>query len=268
MVNIVTVNVNGMRDVAKFQRFSKYCCENYFDIVGVQETFWDNSIISQFENFWNGKIYFSCADSARQGVAFLVSNRVKNNITEVQGFDGRCIHIKFQQDEKEVDIVNCYAPNSINERSDFFEKIYSKISDVENLILLGDMNTSLSKLDRCGKTSHTEDKAYKTIVKLCEHFNIYDIWRARNPTSRVFTWRRVVQNVLIQSRIDFILIPKSFSQFVKNIYHKHNSFSDHSFVNLNIDFSEIERGPGMWIFNNTLLEDNDFVNRISKLIQD
>ena len=268
MVNVVSVNINGLRDVEKFQKFAKYCSENYFDIVGVQETFWDNEFISNIEKFWEGKMYVSCSDTQRQGVAFMVSNRVKNNIEEIQNFDGRCIHIKFKQDEKEIDIVNCYAPNIVKDKFNFFEKIFSKISDVENLILLGDMNTSMSKLDRCGKTEHIEDKAYNSLIKICDNFNIYDIWRARNPTSRIFSWRRIVQNVLVQSRIDYIFIPRSFSQFVKNVYYKHNTFSDHSFVNLNIDFSGIERGPGMWVFNNTLLDDDDFVNKISKLIED
>ena len=34
-----------------------------------------------------------------------------------------------------------------------------------------------------------------------------------------------------------------------------------------IDFSETKRGPGVWIFNNTLLEDGDYVLKIQDLIQ-
>lgn len=98
-------------------------------------------------------------------------------------------------------------------------------------------------------------------------FNIYDVWRARFPTSRVFSWRRVIENKLVQSRIDFIFISKMYTQFIKNIYYKHKSFSDHSFVVMNINFSKIERGPGVWIFNNMLLEDVEYVMKINKLIQ-
>ncbi|CAC5423430.1 unnamed protein product [Mytilus coruscus] len=130
-----------------------------------------------------------------------------------------------------------------------------------------DMNTSLSNLDRCGKTVHTQDKAYKELTNMCDMFNLYDVWRARNQNARTFSWRRIVQNVLIQSRIDYIFIPKAYSQFVKNVYYKHNTFSDHSFVNLNIDFTEIKRGPGLWIFNNLLLHDEDYVQKISRLIE-
>ena len=123
MVNVVSININGLRDIDKFQRFSKYCSENYFDIVAIQETFWDNSIISSIEKFWEGKIYFSCGDNLRQGVAFLISNRVKNCVTEVQSFDGRCIHITFENDDKVIDIINCYVPNIMKEKISFLKKI-------------------------------------------------------------------------------------------------------------------------------------------------
>lgn len=267
MVNIVSINVNGLRDGNKFESFCKYGQENHFDIIGVQETFWDDDIVKKMENFWDGKIYFSCANIARRGVAFLISNRVKNDVHEVQGFDGRCIHIKFQQDDKEIDIINCYVPNILRDKISFYEQLIPKLPRSENMILLGDMNASLSRLDRCGRSAHTEDKAYKQLMHICDQFNIYDIWRARNPTARIFSWRRVVENILVQSRIDFIFTSKLLSQFVKNVYYKHNTFSDHSSVVMRIDFSEVERGAGVWILNNSLLEDKDYVDKISKLIE-
>ncbi len=266
MVNIVSINVNGLRDLSKFQNLCAYCTENYFDIVGVQETFWNDELVSDLSKYWEGKIFYSCTDTQRQGVAFLINKKFENQVKYIQSFDGRCVHIQLQQDGHITDIVNCYAPNSIKERVNFFNLLNEKMSNIENPILLGDMNTSMSILDRC-KTKHTEDKAFKTLNQLCEDFNIYDIWRARNPKSSVFSWRRVVQNSLIQSRIDFIFVPKTYSAFVKNVYYKHNAFSDHSCVNINIDFSQVERGHGMWIFNNTLLHDESFVNKMTTLIE-
>ncbi|CAC5418740.1 unnamed protein product [Mytilus coruscus] len=166
-----------------------------------------------------------------------------------------------------LNIVNCYAPNIVSNRSQFFELLMNKLTNLENLVLIGDMNTSMSKLDRSGKELHIEDKAYKSLMKISEQFNIYDIWRARNSTSRIFSWRRIVESNLQQSRIDFIFVPKSISAYVKNIYYKHTTFSDHSFVVLNVDFSPVEKGPGLWIFNNTLLNDEYFVEKVDNLIE-
>ncbi|CAC5388980.1 unnamed protein product [Mytilus coruscus] len=267
MVNIVSLNVNGLRDSNKFQKLCKYCSENYFDVVGIQETFWDDDIVHDFEKYWDGEILYSCPNIARQGVAFLVSNRVKNDVTLVQNFDGRCIHIKIQIEDITLNIVNCYAPNIVSNRSQFFELLMNKLTNLENLVLIGDMNTSMSKLDRSGKALHIEDKAYKSLMKISEQFNIYDIWRARNSTSRIFSWRRIVESNLQQSRIDFIFVPKSISAYVKTFTTKHTTFSDHSFVVLNVDFSPVEKGPGLWIFNNTLLNDEYFVEKVDNLIE-
>ncbi len=217
MVHIVSINVNGLRDHNKFLNFSHFCRQNNYEIIAIQETFWSENLISDFEKHWHGKIYFSCSGTDRQGVAFLISKKIENKVSFIQAFDGRCVHVQLQQDERIINLVNCYAPNSITERVLFFNKLQEKIDRFDEIVLLGDMNTSLSKLDRCGKTQHTEDKAYKTIFNFCDIFNIYDIWRARNPSTRSFTWRRVVDNTLIQSRIDFILVPRVMSPYVKNM---------------------------------------------------
>ncbi|CAC5391800.1 unnamed protein product [Mytilus coruscus] len=70
MVNIVSINANGLRDVTKFQNFTKYCSENYFDIVGIQETFWDDGIIPNIEKILGRKNIFCNGVNLRQGVAF------------------------------------------------------------------------------------------------------------------------------------------------------------------------------------------------------
>ncbi|CAC5379786.1 unnamed protein product [Mytilus coruscus] len=46
-----------------------------------------------------------------------------------------------------------------------------------------------------------------------------------------------------------------------------SSQNDHSFVVLNVDFSPVEKGPGLWIFNNTLLNDEYFVEKVDNLIE-
>jgi hypothetical protein len=36
--------------------------------------------------------------------------------------------------------------------------------------------------------------------------NVYDVWRCRNKTKRIFSWKRLSNDVLQQSRIDYYLI--------------------------------------------------------------
>ena len=51
-----------------------------------------------------------------------------------------------------------------------------------------------------------------------------------------------------------------------NSYISYTTLSDHDFVCLKLDFSRVERGPGISIFNNELLKDNVFCDSIIDVI--
>ena len=266
MVLFASLNVNGLRDVNKFKQVCAFCEENCYDIVALQETFWDFNFIENYKKLWSGEIISSFSDKARQGVAFLVSQKFKEKVNKIAESDGRFLHVQLCDFDKVFDLINVYFPNSADERMKFCQNIEGFVPVSDNLLWFGDFNTSLSPLDRGFNSHHLEDKAYKALDFLLNKSNVYDIWRSRNPTARIFSWRRVVQNNLLQSRIDYIFITKTLSAFVKSVYYKHNAFSDHSLVILNTDFSQVERGPGLWIFNNSLLNDEIFVEKIDQLI--
>ena len=44
--------------------------------------------------------------------------------------------------------------------------------------------------------------------------------------------------------------------------------SDHSAISIEIDISESDRGPGIWCFNNELLNDEEFVNQLKEHINE
>ncbi len=62
---------------------------------------------------------------------------------------------------------------------------------------------------------------------------------------------------LKQSRIDFILCDRRFEHFISKVFYKMYSGSDHDFLYVMMDFSGVERGPGVWVVNAELLK-NDF----------
>ena len=70
-----------------------------------------------------------------------------------------------------------------------------------------------------------------------------------------------------QSRIDLFLISRNLIRMVSNVYISYTKFSDHNFIGLKLDFSRIERGQGIWIFNNQLLNDENFCDCIINIIQ-
>ncbi|CAC5384246.1 unnamed protein product [Mytilus coruscus] len=178
------------------------------------------------------KFLFSCSDTRRQGVAFLVSPKYKKYVTEIKGFDGRFIYIQLEVDSKIIDIVNVYCPNVVNEKDLFLKKVNDNIPKSDDLILLGDFNQSLSPLDRVGK--HFEDKAFKLLNNLLDSFNIYDVCRARFPTSRVFSWRQ---------KLKFMLKIKNTEKKLNILKYKLNKFEKISNLagnNLKYDMNEYE----------------------------
>ncbi|CAC5361468.1 unnamed protein product [Mytilus coruscus] len=56
------------------------------------------------------------------------------------------------------------------------------IKPTPNVNASGDFNTTLSNLDKGGKSKHSIDEAYRELNKTICNCNIYDVWRARNES--------------------------------------------------------------------------------------
>ena len=70
--------------------------------------------------------------------------------------------------------------------------------------------------------------------------DLIDVWRARNPNSKCFTFGRVNSH----SRIDFIFISSELNFASQKIKIIHFPFSDHDGVIMTLKVSEPERGLG------------------------
>ncbi|CAC5423433.1 unnamed protein product [Mytilus coruscus] len=134
--------------------------------------------------------------------------------------------------------------------------------------IVKDWNTTFSKLDRASKTEHKDDYGYKTLCNLTNNNNVYNVWCRRNPDCRTFSRKRVCNLDLKQSRIDYFLSCRNVSQYVQYVRYKDTSFSDHTFVEMKVIFDNVERGPGVWILDNTLLEKEEYVAKVIKIIEE
>ena len=90
----------------------------------------------------------------------------------------------------------------------------------------------------------------------------------QNPESRRYTWRAVRNGQLKQTRLDYFLVPSDVTNFVHSIETLAGYRTDHSIVIINLAFSEQQRGKGFWKFNNSLLYDSEYVNRVKKCIKE
>ena len=94
-----------------------------------------------------------------------------------------------------------------------------------------------------------------------------DIFRVCSPDLRRFSWRQ--KTPFIQRCLDYIFTSSELQEDVSEININPSIGSDHSILHLNISLNKhANRGRGYWKFNNSLLEDKSFVEKIKSHIQD
>ena len=88
-----------------------------------------------------------------------------------------------------------------------------------------------------------------------------DIFRVRNPDVKRFTWRN--KNPFIERRLDFFILSEGLQDSIKIMDIIPFVQSDHSVLKFKItSINERTRGPSSWKFNNSLVNDSNFVKQM------
>ena len=82
---------------------------------------------------------------------------------------------------------------------------------------------------------------------------------------KLFSRKIIREGVLVQSRIDYILVSITIDVYVRNIIYVETTMSDHSMVTLYFN-TDVYESPGMCIHNNLLLCENSYRKKITELI--
>ena len=162
-------------------------------------------------------------------------------------------------------MINVYAPNDYREEEQFIrisgEKLVSK-TDTTKLIISGDWNAIRNKIDKWGELPWKETIYRNSIIGLMEELDLLDIYRQFHVDTKPFTYE--TKNSKLKSRIDFFLVSRPISHNVKRTEVRSSIAPDHKAIFLGMELqSELKRGPGTWKFNNTLLEDQDYIDLIN-----
>ena len=270
MVSILSWNTNGLRNVKKFENVIAEILNSKSQITFLQETYWNEEFISKYKHLWPGKIYYSnCNENISKGVAILISPSFKYPIENIETDDaGRIVKICIVIDDLKYSFVNVYAPNIVSERIVFFKDLKSWLKDCPNIVA-GDFNEILDpSLDKGINNKTFSARSSKTLHSVIKDFDLIDIWRYRNYDKREFTRQQQCNGVYKQSRIDLCLLSRSLLQYVTTCKIKFTSISDHNMISLKMDFSLVERGPGVWILNNQLLDDCMYTTKIVSIIEE
>ena len=96
--------------------------------------------------------------------------------------------------------------------------------------------------------------------------SLIGIWRVRNKTKKRFTWRRY--NPYVQSRLDFWLISESVQSDIMENDIIPCVLSDHDYVTLHLQIKKQKIGPSYWKFNNSLLNNQEYVVTLNENFQE
>lgn len=125
-----------------------------------------------------------------------------------------------------------------------------------NIILGGDFNCPLERWQ-----GHQYEE--ESINELSSSLDLIDIWRLQNPTETRFTWSN--NSGKIRCRLDYWFVSQHLVACVNNTAIKSYFDSDHSPIFMAFrqeSKSGKSREPGLWKFNNSLLENEDFVTKL------
>ena len=175
---------------------------------------------------------------------------------------GRVVLISISLNGQKLSLCNIYAPNDQANQLQFMQELNNCIIDkteLNSLIVGGDWNCTLSKKDKIGGAPWKPTNHSNLISTTMEMLDLVDIQRVRHPKLRKLTFES--KSLELKSRIDFFLMARTFTINVKTTENYPSIAPDHNAIYISLTLSnKCPRGPGFWKFNNTLLEDAQYVN--------
>ena len=134
--------------------------------------------------------------------------------------------------------------------------------DTSRVVIAGDWNLTLNRIDKQGELAWKPTASRNAVVDLMDELNLIDIYWKLHPRTKSFTYES--KPLKLKSGIDVILVSRPISFDVKGTEMRASIAPGHKSVFVNIEIkSEFKGGPGIWKFNNTLLEDDNYKERIT-----
>ena len=267
-ITFISMNCHGLANEKKREDVLLYLKSKHYNVCCIQDTHFTPVMETEISRAWGGKCFFSYHTSNSRGVAILFKDSLPVTINQSRtDKNGNLIALDLKLYEYEITLVSLYGPNT--DSPEFYIDLQRIIIDFENphVIICGDWNLVQNQaLDTHNYLHVNNPRASHQVNLMKNNLDLCDPWRIRYPGKKYFTWRQ--PNPFKQGRLDFFLI----SSELLSLVHKSEILSgyrtDHSLISLILNLNNIKRGPGIWKFNNSLLQDEQFVSKIIKTIKE
>ena len=266
-LKLMSLNCRGLGGQEKRRDVIHYLRNIDFDIYLLQDTHLTQRTVPNFNALWRGKCYHSCGTFNSRGTSILFKPHVQHSIIyEEYCQEGNFVILVCTIFLNTYTIINIYGPNE--DRPSFFHCLNKKLEELndENIIIAGDFNFVADyKVDSNYSQQNNVHARNAFADIMCRH-NLIDAWRDRNPNGQMFTWSK--QNPLKFGRLDMFFIQEHMRSTIISTDAVTGYRSDHSIITLNIKEPRKKKGPGLWKFNESLLNDEAYDNLITKVIID
>ena len=264
--SLLSLNVRGLRNQVKRRSIFKFLKDQNCMIYLLQETFSEPNDELIWKNEWGGDIFFSHGSVHSKGVSILVNPLWRLNVeANSKDLEGRIVSVSLIYNQGKISICNVYAPNDSQQQQKFLQNLNSHLmlhTDMSNLVVGGDWNVTLHSIDKRGGAPWRPTLYRDQLVLMMEDTGLIDAYRKLNPTEKCFSYES--KSLEVCSRIDFFLVSKPIVNWVTKICTKVSNAPDHKAVICDLKNLNEKRGPGLWKFNNALLEDNEYVDLIEE----
>ena len=239
-----------------------------YSVCCLQDVHWDNKWSKMIRAEWGYECFFAGFTTNSRGVAIVFNNNFEFKVTNVlRDGNGNWISLSLKINAMDITLICLYGPN--RDDPEFYSIIKELAEQYENpfSMICGDWNLVQDhEKDTYNYANVNNPKARNAVINLKSDLNLIDPWRSLNPESRkYYTWRR--QNPFQQARLDFFLISSELQNLIEMADISPGYRTDHSLVVISLTHAVIECGRGAWKFNNSLLQDTEYLYKIRQCIE-
>ena len=179
--------------------------------------------------------------------------------------DSRYIIADILLNQIRIGLVEIYAPNDQTQQVQFFKKLQQHLEPFadEQIVVGGDFSCALTEKDKKGGNPVSKKAlVINEISQLCNAYNSTDVWRSLNPDLESFTWRN--KSFKIQCCLGYFLVSQDLCRLATSCKIVHAAETDHSeiLIHFKNENANQRKGPRFWKFNNSLLRDEKYINKL------
>ena len=258
-IYILSMNCRGLAEGLKRREVFKWLREKKVDIALLQDTHWTPKLSNYITAEWGYRAYFASYKSNARGVAILLNNTFEFEVKETKAdINGNYLFLEMELPGIITLIMgSIYGPNS--DCPEFHQDIDKMLKEFENpnVIMAGDWNFTLNQeLDNLHYKKHNNPNASKTMIELMLSNDWVDYWRTFFPDRKKYSWSSKTPSKY--ARLDYFVGSEELTSAILDPKIETRWKSDHAPVSLRFNFSNQQRGRGVWKFNNSLLLYKDF----------